>query len=166
MSLDNIQLPPFLIQELYSNSLVEEDNKQLKTKSLKKDDIPFLGNNERNILLIVENKDVMYLPDEDLAFLAGILNACKLSLSDTALLNVSRTPELNYESLQKKFTPRVILFFGTDPTKLDFPLRFPNYQVQSYNNQTLLCAPALHELTVDREQKALLWAALKTIFSI
>ncbi len=166
MSLDNIQLPPFLIQELYSNSLVEEENKQLKTKSLKKDDVSFLGNNEKNILLIVENKEMMYLPDEDLSFLAGILNACKLSLSDTALLNLSRNPAMDYESIQEKFNPRVVLFFGTDPTKLDFPLRFPNYQIQSYNNQTLLCAPSLHELASNREQKTLLWSALKTIFSI
>ena len=64
MSLDNIQLTPFLIQELYKNSLVElyETEPKKKTKPV----VPFnvLGNNKKKVIIIVENDETLYLPDD------------------------------------------------------------------------------------------------------
>ena len=69
MSLDNIQLPPFIIQELFKNSLVqlntEQENKPLSPVSA----FNTLGNNRSHILIIVDNNDALYLPDEQLNFL-------------------------------------------------------------------------------------------------
>jgi len=166
MSLDNIQLPPFLIQELYGNSLIDEHNKQSKTKSLNTADPVFLGKNQKNILVIVQEENAVYLPDETLNFLIGILGACKLSLSDTALINFSRNNGINYKILQEKFKPGIILFFGIEPSMLEFPLQFPHYQLQSYNKQTYLSAPALELLAADKQEKLQLWACLKKLFSI
>ena len=166
MSLDNIQLPPFLIQELYKNSLIDGDNDQIKTKSLKTDKSLFLGKNQKNILILVNEENAAYLPDENLNFLIGILEACKLSLSDTALVNFNRNKNLNYKILQEEFKPGIILFFGIEPGELEFPLQFPHYQLQSYNNQTYLSAPSLNELSAEIAEKKKLWAALKTLFSI
>ena len=166
MSLDNIQLPPFLIQELYKNSLIEADNKQLKTKSLKTDELLFLGKNQKNILVIVDEENAVYLPDETLNFLIGILGACKLSLSDTALVNFHRNNSINYKILQSTFKPHVILFFGVEPAVLEFPLQFPHYQLQAYNKQTYLSAPSLDILAADKQEKLQLWTCLKKLFSI
>jgi len=166
MSLDNIQLTPFLIQELYKNSLIDVDNSQLKTESLKTDEPAFLGRNEKNILIIVNDENAVYLPDEHLQFLIRLLDACKLSLSDTALININRNSSLNYQILQEKFRPEMILFFGVEPAKLDFPLQFPHYQLQSYNKQTYLSSPSLEILAADIQQKKLLWGCLKKLFSI
>ncbi len=166
MSLDNIQLPPFLIQELYRNSLIEEQNNQPKTNSLKTDEVLFLGKNQKNILVIVAEENAVYLPDETLNFLIGILGACKLSLSDTALINFNRNPGIDYKTLQEKFKPGIILFFGIEPAALEFPLQFPHYQLQAYNKQTYLSAPSLYQLSVDITEKKKLWSSLKTLFSI
>ncbi len=166
MSLDNIQLPPFLIQELYKDSLVALDAEQVKAKSAGKNELLFLGKNQKNILLIVNEADAMYLPDADLNFLIDILGACKLTLSDTALINYNKNSGINYTNLMEKFKPEIILFFGIEPTLLDFPLQFPHYQVQSYNKQQYLSAPALHELAADKQKKLQLWACLKKLFSI
>ena len=166
MSLDNIQLPPFLVRELYKNSLVEADNQQLNTQILKGNDLLFLGKNQKNILLIVEEQNAVYLPDEDLNFLVDILKACNLSLSDTALINFFQNKAINYRSLLEKFKPETILFFGIEPAKLDFPLQFPHYQLQAYNNQTYLSGPSLKELAADVEKKKLFWACLRKLFSI
>ncbi len=166
MSLDNIQLPPFLIGELYKNFLVDADNQQLKPELLEGNNLLFLGKNQKNILLIVQEEDAVYLPDNDLNFLVEILSACKLSLSDTALINVFKNKEANYTSLLEKFKPVTILFFGIEPAKLEFPLQFPHYQLQQYNYQTYLSAPSLSELSADINKKKQLWVCLKKLFSI
>ena len=166
MSLDNIQLPPFLIGELYKNSLVDADNQQLKAGLLEENNLPFLGKNQKNILLIVQEENAVYLPDKDLSFLVEILSACKLSLSDTALINVFKNKEANYTSLLEKFKPVIIIFFGIEPAKLEFPLKFPHYRLQQYNNQTYLSAPTLNELSADINKKKQIWASLQKIFPI
>ena len=166
MSLDTIQLSPFLIHELYKNSLIEGDNSQSGTKSLQTDEPLFLGKNQKKILVIVNEENVLYLPDENLNFLIGILSACKLSLSDIALINFSKNRDMNYKTIQEKFKPVIILFFGVEPALLEFPLQFPYYQLQSYNKQTYLSAPALNLLAADIQEKKQLWGCLQKLFSI
>lgn len=166
MSLDKIQMPPFLLEELYKNALISEDNKTLNINILKEDKNFFLGKNLRKILLIVNEEKVDHISDENLPFLIGILDACKLALPDVALLNIWSNEKIKYHQLQDKFKPEVILFFGVEPEKLGFPLQFPHYQVQAYNNQKYLCAPSLTTLAENKPQKQLLWASLKKLFSL
>ncbi len=166
MSLDNFQLPPFLTEELYKNSLVHLDAEQIINKSLKEDALIFLGNNKKNVLLIVNEENAVYVQDEDLNFLIGILTACKLSLSDTALINFNRNNFISYQSLTDYFNPTVIICLGIELEKLAFPLQFPHYQVQQYNQQQCLCAPSLSKLSADKQEKLQLWASLKKIFAI
>ena len=166
MSLDNIQLTPFLVTELYKNSLIDTDNQQLKPELPEENGLVFLGNNQKNILLIVQEENAVYLPDKDLNFLVDILTACKLSLSDTALINVFENKGINYKILLEKFKPAIIVLFGIEPSKLEFPLQFPYYQLQQYNNQTYLNAPSLNALAADKQKKLQLWASLKKLFSI
>ncbi len=164
MSLDNIQLPSFLVQELYKKSLIESENNQLSTDSLKTSDFSFLGKNQKKILIIVSEENAVYLPDENLELLIGMLNACKLSLNDVALINYNRNKQMEYESLQVKFNPHIIIFFGTEPSTLSFPLQFPEYQLQSYNKQTYLSAPSLTLLSEQIPEKKKLWACLQKLF--
>ena len=166
MSLDNIQLTPFLVTELYKNSLIDTDNQQLKPELPEENGLVFLGNNQKNILLIVLEENAVYLPDKDLNFLVDILTACKLSLSDIALINVFENKGINYKILLEKFKPAIIVLFGIEPSKLEFPLQFPYYQLQQYNNQTYLNAPSLNALAADKQKKLQLWASLKKLFSI
>lgn len=166
MSLDNFQLPPFLTEQLYKDSLVLLNTKQVIKDSLKDDPLIFLGNNQKNILVIVNEENAVYLQDEDLNFLIGVLTACKLSLSDTALINFNRNKLISYQTLTDYFKPTVIICLGIELEKLAFPLQFPHYQVQQYNNQQCLCAPSLSKLSADKQEKLQLWASLKKIFAI
>ncbi len=166
MSLNNIQLPKYLIGELYKNSLSDIDNQDIESSPLKTDGLNYLGKNQKNILLIVDEKSAVFLPDDSLTFLIDILSACKLSLSDTALINVFEKKEINYKLLNEEFKPNIILFFGIEPAALEFPLQFPLYQLQNYNNQIYLSVPSLNELKSDIEKKKQFWASLKKLFSI
>jgi hypothetical protein len=166
MSLDNIQLSPVMMQDMYKRSLVDLDTDQQKPAETNTEGWPFLGKNEKSIVLIVNEKDTAFLPENDLNFLMSILGACKVSMGDVALINRFKIPAMNYDGIMQQFSPSKVLFFGVEPADIDFPLQFPHYKLQNYNNQTYLCAPPLSILAAQKEQKILLWGCLKTLFEI
>ena len=136
MSLDNIQLPSFIIEGLFKKTLVE-----LKTKQQIKATNPvpafnMLGKNKKGVIILVHNDAAAFLPENELNFLLGILSACHLTLEDAGIINI------------------------------ELPLSFPPYQVQAYNNLTYLAAPALIILMQDKAEKLKLWNCLKLIFGI
>lgn len=166
MSLDNIQIPGELIKDLYTKSLVSLETIVEKSKSDKTTVLTFLGKNEKNILILVQDENAVFLADEELNFLMGILSACNRTMADVALVNSYKKTGINYKSLIDQFSPGKILFLGTEPVEMDFPLQFPHYQVQKYNHQTYLSAPALKIISKDIAQKKELWTCLKKIFEI
>lgn len=166
MSFENIQLPPFLIQDLYKDLLIEEKKSQLISDTLKKGEISYLGKNEKNILVLVNEENIPFLPDNDLNFLIVILGACKLSMTDIALVNFKHNSSLNNKVLTAKFNPAKNLLFGVEPSALELPLHFPHYQIQQYNNQAYLSGPSLKEISSDKQLKQQLWDSLKKLFSL
>ncbi|MEI9935243.1 MAG: hypothetical protein WDM71_10440 [Ferruginibacter sp.] len=165
MSLENIQLPPVVLQELFKTSLIQEDNTQPAIESSKKTGLTILGNNKKNICILIENNEAVYLPDEQLNFLVGILSACKLTLDDVAIINI-KNKLLLYSTLVNELKAEKIFLFGVDPSKIELPLTFPYYQVQKYNEQEYLSSPSLVLLQNDKTEKTKLWFCLKQIFSI
>ena len=181
MSLDDIKLSPFLVKKLYEKTLVvssfakeeneknqkeEADNAIITTVSTKEELIKYLGKNNRHILIVVNEKDHKFLGDDELSFLMNILSACNITMADAALVNAYADENVVYENLLKIFEPSTILFIGTEPQALGFPVQIPMYQVQAYNKQQYLCTPSLQKLSADKEEKKQLWVALKKIFSI
>lgn len=165
MGLDNIQLSPFLVRQLYKKTLFELDSVKSEATAEAKMNIAFLGKNEKNILVIVDSPEAAYLPDEELNLLVGILTACKLSLADVALVNFHHNPGLGYVKLMEDFNPKTVFLFGVQPGDLNFPLHFPDFQLQRYNEQTYLGSPALKLLAANKEQKLALWACLQKYIS-
>jgi hypothetical protein len=84
MSLNNFQLSPFLIHQLYKKTLVEMAIINPPIKDDKNNTPSFLGKNEKQILLVVNEDETVFLSDTDLNLLVGILSACKLTLADVA----------------------------------------------------------------------------------
>lgn len=166
MSLDNFQLTPFLAGELYKDSLVDLDINQSKPQSVKSENLMYLGDNNRQILLIVDEENAVFLTDEDLNFLIGVLNACSLTVGDIALVNIWKNSSINFNRLQDNFKPAYTIAFGINLAALGFPLSFPDYQVQQYNQQLFLSAPALSILATDKKEKVQLWNCLKKMFSL
>jgi hypothetical protein len=166
MSLDNIQLSPFVLQELFKTSLIGDDTIQQGIASSKKTTLGFLGNNKNKIAIIVDSNEAVYLPDEQLNFLLGILSACKLTMEDVAIININKNKLLSYTSLAKELNAEKVFLFNVDTTQIGLPLQFPHYQVQHYNKQVYLSSPSLAILQNDKIEKTKLWLCLKQIFSI
>jgi hypothetical protein len=166
MSLDNIQLPAIVLYDLFKDSLVDLNTHQPDSIASMATSLSFLGNNQKKVAIIVADEKAIYLPDEELNFLMGILSACKLTMADVALVNIKKNDAFTYTELEQQLKTEIILLLGVIPSQLELPLQFPAYQIQKFNNQVYLAAPALHLLAQDKAEKTKLWNCLKQVFSI
>jgi DNA polymerase III psi subunit len=166
MSLDNIQLPSIVLQQLYKYSLTDLKNEQKREAKTPSNEFTILGNNRSRILIIVANDEALYLPDGELKFLLGILAACNLTMEDVAILNIKKNKPVTYQTVTQELKPEKLFLFGVDPAGIALPLDFPNYQIQQYNNQTYLTAPLLSHFQDNKAEKTKLWNCLKQIFGI
>jgi hypothetical protein len=192
MTLNTIELNEFAITELYRNSLLASDTpSQLKSSPAetapKTVQIPpvetapghpskeaspayrFLGNNGRKITLVVESPGIAYLPDDQLAFLSKMLEACKMNMGDVALVNHAASPVV-IATLKSQLQPSVIVLFGVGPVDIRLPINFPLFKIQPYDQCSYLYTPSLEELVQPTEEgkllKSKLWICLKTLFNI
>lgn len=166
MSLDNIQLPGTIIQHLYGKCLYSLESDKSAEPGIQNTGISFLGSNQKHITILVNDEKAIYLPDEALHFLMGILTACNLSMADIALVNLAKNPGLHYTLITDQLHAGKIFLFGLPDAAIALPLQFPHYQVQSFNNQVYLSSVSLSELQANKAEKQQLWACLKKIFSI
>ena len=166
MSLDSIQLPPLVLQQLFTHTLIEaKNNPTVDSKSTEK---PFLtlGNNQKKVLILVESEETLYLPDNQLNFLLGILAACNLTMEDVAILNIKKNPSVNYLRITDELKSEKVFLFGLQPDQIELPVNFPTYQIQKFNNQVYLAAPALSNFHDNKAEKTRLWICLQQIFNI
>ncbi len=166
MSLDHIEFPAIVLQNLYAKSMFDLKTGRSDITVSKVNTTASLGNNKKRIVIIVMYPEAIYLPDDELPFLLGILSACKLSMEDIALVNRSTDSTLLYKDLAEQFKAEKIFLFGVVPEVLGLPLQFPLYQIQPFNNQLYLSSASLTDLQNDKAEKTKLWNCLKKIFSI
>jgi hypothetical protein len=166
MSLNNIELPPLLIEGLFKKTLVELKSKQPIKVINPVSALHMLGKNKKGVIILINNNETAFLPEEELNFLIGILSACQLTLEDAGIINMAKSIELNYHHFEKEIIAEKIILFGVDPATLELPLSFPHYQIQAYNSLTYLAAPALAVLLQDKAEKLKLWNCLKQVFGI
>ncbi len=181
MDLNHLELPAPVIADLYQNSLIDSGEITANTGSAT---IPLpaeattisaiepisswkhLGNNLKNILIVVNNDSAVYLPDEELDFLTGILGACKLNLADVAIVNSKNDPEASYKELTSFFKSKIVFLFAIEPAAFGLPMNFPHYQLQAFAGNSFLFSPSLKELENNRVEKSKLWVCLKRLFNL
>jgi DNA polymerase III psi subunit len=166
MSLDNFQISVGLTTELYKNSLVALDAPQIKSNSLKPQSLNFLGKNQKQILIVVNDSDAIHLNDSDTALLTGILNACKLNFNDVALLNLDQYKEIDLSAFQDNFNPKVMIAFGINLKSIAIDQHYDYYAISKLKTMTFLNASSLTQIGKNVEEKKQLWNCLKSIFSI
>jgi hypothetical protein len=169
----NIQLPDFILASLYKDSIVLAEgkiiqpkkipqqitNKKIKDEAEEKPLIKkwFLGDNKKNITILLKDASSVHIKDEWLGTLTKLLAACKLNIGDTAIVNhLQQTKTFN--DLKELLEPQFV------------PLTFPHYQVQKYSDCTFMTAP-MATLTNDNSdlvkiEKRKLWEKIKLIFNV
>lgn len=178
MALNNIELSPPLLADLYGDSLVatgvpasveDRHTVQITTAGTPEEEskhFKFLGNNQCQILILVSNPDKVFMPDDELTFLTGILGACKLSLADVAIVNMHHYSGNSYQEITHFLKSRITLLFGIEPASFGLPVSFPFYQLQAFAGNTFLYAPPLKQLENDKVEKSKLWVCLKRLLNL
>jgi len=130
--------------------------------------IQFLGQNQKNVCLLVDYPNDVHLPDNQLNFLTSILQACKLNLGDVAIINCHRQP-VSFTVIAEQLSCQSLLIFGIAASSIglaDMPL----FTIQEAGNCKVLCAEAVDSLnTASAESKLLksrLWTCLKQLFGV
>ena len=163
MSLDNIQLSNHICQILFTDNLVEPLQAKDTDNYLPKTIINSLGENKKNILFLVNNAQNKFLSDDEMDMLSNLITACKLSMADIALVNY-HTHNLNYRELTNHFQPKKILIFGITTSALELPFAIPLFQIQQFQEQQYIIAPALSEFLNNKNLKKELWTCLQKLF--
>jgi DNA polymerase III psi subunit len=161
MSLNDVRLTPQLLVDLYGNVLIEPVTKAAPDGGLK-----MLGQNEKKILIVVNNDAETILPENEQTFLASILTACKLTLNDVAIVNWKDLDKKAYKPVLHQLESRFILLFGITPLQFGLPMDFPPFQVQPFDTRHYLYAPTLAKIQEHKGIKAELWQALKKLFML
>jgi hypothetical protein len=174
MSLQQLVLDDALIASLYGNISLLSDSQTSKENAknthtppvLSSNEYKFLGGNQQGIGLIVKYDKDVFLPDEQLAFLVTILQACKLTLQDVAIFNYASVP-FTYASLRETFTFKQFLVFGIEPVLLLLP-EMAYFSPYTHNEVQILYVPELEKLNTPSETgkllKSRLWLCLKQLF--
>lgn len=181
MDINHIELPAHVVANLYQSSLIADtesvaiERKIVSTDEQKQPDFSaadntnpwkYLGNNQKNILVVVNTESAVYLSDQELNFLTGILTACKLSLADVSIVNHHQYPGSGYKELTNFFKSKISILFDLEPDRFGLPMSFPFYQIQAFAGTSFLHAPSLLQLENDKSEKTKLWTSLKRLFNL
>ena len=172
--LNHIKLPASVVADLYHSSLIDMDETLVskavtdntETRPAALPGWKWLGENRKNILIIVSYPDAVHLPDNDLVFLTGIIGACKLSMADVAVVNLNNHPQASYKELVAFFKSKIVLLFAVEPAAFGLPMSFPHFQIQPFAGNSFLFSPSLKELENDKVLKSKLWVCLKRLFNL
>jgi hypothetical protein len=195
MNLNNIELPDFIVREWYKDNLLPSAHptpnplpsaSTVSPASAPAAPLPpasaapplpdappatfkFLGNNRRHITLLVHSPGSGFMPDNQLTFLTKILEACRMTLADVAIVNHAAAP-VTIAALRQQLQPKIVLLFGVEPTAIRLSINFPTFKQLSYDDCTYLSSPALDQLVPNTEDskllKSKLWVCLKTLFDV
>ena len=185
MALNDIKLSDLIVTEWYKDALVatapnsgefapiEPDSSKHHTPpsvaAPPASPIKHLGDNRRRITILVQSPGLPFLPDDQLAFLTKILEACRMTIADVAIVNNAASP-ITVAELKQSLRPKNILLFGVEPSAIRLPINFPSFRPQVYDDCTYLSAPELGRLVSNTEEgkllKSKLWVCLKSIFDV
>jgi len=177
MIFDKNPLPNFVVADLYKNNLFVIDTPQPQKQTIQPTNsatptnhaITFLGENKKQIIILVNEENAVHINDDHFAFLSNILTACKLNIADVAIVNVHKQT-INFNRLKEQLNCMYVLLFNVSTDAIELPFSIPHYQVQKYNNCTFLSANHLQTMLGAGQdakmEKSKLWLSLKQMFGI
>jgi len=129
----------------------------------------FLGDNKKNIVILVNDNSAVHISEEWLGTLSRLLNACNLNLGDVAIINYKKEPR-TFEELKEKLQPQFLFMFDVTTADVQLPFTIPHYQAQKFSGCIFMTAPVValsseNSMKVKNEKRNL-WEKLKTIFNV
>ena len=172
MNLQELKLPAALITDLYANVLVDPGPMDTRPRDNKKQGekhLSLLGGNARRITIVVADSSHAFMADEELSWLQKMLQACKLTLGDVAIVNIL-AQKITISTIKKELSPLKMLLLGVNPGDLELAFNFPPFKLQEHDKCTYLFAPSAKELNQETKEakvlKSKLWVSLQQLFEV
>lgn len=122
----------------------------------------YVGDNNKSILILVNETDAELLNKDDLLALNKLLAARKLEQKDVAILNIQKNTHLNFTQLSGFFGFNKLLLFGINPKDLGIMGIVAN-QICAFEGVPILGTWHLKQMQLDEKKKLVFWAQFKTL---
>ncbi|WP_285059234.1 hypothetical protein [Pedobacter ginsengisoli] len=122
----------------------------------------FLGNNKRNILILVNDKENEVSDEKGRELLRKIVKSVNLSANDFALLNYANHAGVSFAQLQSYFSSVIVFAFGVSPQHLGLG-NHPENTMVTEGEVKLIFSAELRKLEEDQNGKKVLWGSLKQL---
>lgn len=165
MSLEQLQLDPYLLAQMYDQPIIPETRVVAPAAEKALPKVKYLGENQKNILLLIQNESEAYLNEELFNLLTNILNACKLGMQDVALVNAATYPGLTLVDYKNAIPVRQCIIFAVPPANIGLP-PMQTFQLETHEQIPCLYSEGLQLIATDKNLKGKLWMGLKQLFGI
>lgn len=120
----------------------------------------YMGENNKSVLIIVNDPESEHINQVDLIFLLKILSAKKLELKDIAILNLAKHQDYSLNNLKSFFACNSILTYGINPNILGIQGLTAN-ALQEFDGVKFLGTWSLRQMVNDDNKKRTYWNVLK-----
>ena len=131
--------------------------------------IKYLGDHLKKIIVVVNDDNAVHLNETDLGLLSSILNACKLTLADIALINIAQQPLALHEMLIT-LPSQFVISFDINSAQIKIKLPTTLYKPIVLGDTQILFSNSLQSMQgADQNaklEKSKLWNALKLLFKL
>ena len=131
--------------------------------------LKYLGDHLKQIMIIVKDENAVHLNETDLGLLSSILNACKLTLADVALVNLAKQP-FSLQDLLATLPSVLVISFEVTSAQLKIKLPTTLYKQIILGEIHLLFSNSLASMQGPEQhakmEKSKLWTALKQLFKL
>ena len=131
--------------------------------------LKYLGDHLKKIMVIVNDPNAVHLNETDLGLLSSILNACKLTLADIALINTAQQP-LSMHEMLTTLPSQLVLAFDLSASQLKIKLPTTLYKTIVLGETHILFSSSLQSMQgadqTAKLEKSKLWNALKLLFKL
>jgi len=122
----------------------------------------YLGKNEKNILILVNDAENGVSTEKGRELLRNIVKALQLTANDFALLNYAVYENTAFSDLTDFFSSKLSLVFGVTPAQLGLANHAPHI-IHQVNAVQLIFSGNLDLLADDMQGKKSLWGSLKQL---
>jgi hypothetical protein len=122
----------------------------------------YLGNNNKNFLILVYYANHEHIAEEHLAALQNILKRKELSLDDVAILNINKYAPVKLTDLAAHFSPTRLVIMGAASLPLgigNLPLNQPLQGKKTH----VLYSFSFDEMMSSNDNKKTFWEHMKTL---
>ena len=122
----------------------------------------YLGENNKFMLILVNEDRFDIIDPKDLELLNGILAAKKMEIRDVAVLNIRKCKACTFADLKQFFSCSSLILFGINPASLQLN-EISSNQVSLQNGTKVLATFSFGEMRDDVARKRIFWDQMKAI---